>query len=220
MGNWRLLGFAGVLLLWAGPAAYAQAGEPEQHAERARLLERIQWVLQDEARRAAALKAGKERAVFCFYCHGEDGNSRRPHVPKLAGQNPVYLLDQIEKFADGRRRTSYMQVLAKHFTDEDKVNLVVYFSSLPVKPAGGDPLLAPKGREIYRKRCVICHGEDGRGKKGYARLAGQQPEYVKKTLKGFRDHKGKRNSVFMQAMVRGLSDADIEALAAYIAGME
>ncbi len=215
-----LPGWAGVFLACVTASALAAAPGDGRDAERARLQERVEKVLNDEALRAAALEAGRERAAFCFFCHGEDGNSRRPHIPKLAGQNPVYLLDQIEKFADGRRKTSYMQVLARRFSDEDKVNLVVYFSSLPVKPAGGDPALAVQGMKIYRTRCVGCHGEDGRGKKGYARLAGQQPEYVKKTLVGFRDHEGRRESAFMRAMVAGLSDADIEALAAYIASMD
>ena len=42
-------------------------------------------------------------AAFCANCHGEGGNSVKPDVPNLAGQNTAYLLDQVRQFSDGRR---------------------------------------------------------------------------------------------------------------------
>ena len=207
-----LIAILAVLLLASG-AGVAQDPAPEH------LAEQVRAVLADPARRAKAIAAGRERGAFCFFCHGEDGNSRRPHVPKLAGQNPVYLLDQIERFASGARRTSYMQALAKRFTAEDKLNLVVYFASRTLEPAGGDPELAARGGHIYRSRCIGCHGPDGRGRRGYARLAGQQPVYLARTLKEFRDPGGRRDSPIMRSMVQGLSDADIEALANFLASL-
>ncbi len=61
----------------------------------------------------ALLAEGKEHAFFCARCHGEDGNSVMALVPNLAGQNPYYLLEQIEKFADGRREDYIMSPLAR-----------------------------------------------------------------------------------------------------------
>lgn len=55
--------------------------------------------LEDPAAKQEAMRAGRNRALLCSYCHGDDGNSVKPEVPNLAGQNPVYLLDQIGKFA-------------------------------------------------------------------------------------------------------------------------
>ncbi len=199
------------------PAPAAEG--PDANPTLARLAGVVRAVMADPRRRAAAIEAGRLRATFCFACHGEDGNSRRPHVPKLAGQNPVYLLDQIERFASGRRRTTYMQALASHFTEEDKINLVVYFASQPLRPAGGDPRLAEAGERIYRQRCIGCHGPDGRGSRGYARLAGQQPRYLEKTLRDFQTEGGRRDSPVMQAMVRDLGAGDIRALAAFLAGL-
>lgn len=207
-----------LLLLAATPPAPAAEG-PDANPTLARLAAKVREVMADPRLRAEAIEAGRLRGTFCFACHGEDGNSRRPHVPKLAGQNPVYLLDQIERFASGRRRTTYMQALARHFTEEDKINLVVYFASQPLRPAGGDPRLAEAGERIYRQRCIGCHGPDARGSRGYARLAGQQPRYVEKTLLDFQREGGRRDSPVMQTMVRDLSRAEIRALAAYLAGL-
>ncbi|MDP3440591.1 MAG: c-type cytochrome, partial [Azonexus sp.] len=65
------------------------------------LQERIKAVQADPAARKAAVEAGKKTAFFCANCHGEDGVSKTPEVPNLAGQNPGYLLEQIRKFAAG-----------------------------------------------------------------------------------------------------------------------
>jgi cytochrome c553 len=172
-----------------------------------------------------ALHAGRDRALLCSYCHGEDGNSVKPEVPNLAGQNPVYLLSQIDKFADGRRKNFVMNSLAKKFTLDDKVNLAIYFSKQKVHNKKVDVELAAKGRLIYSGTCTSCHGARGRGNVEYARLAGQRPAYVKMTLNRFRKNarhpeqvdKTARHSVIMESVVKELSDEQIEALAAYIA---
>lgn len=171
------------------------------------------------AKRDEVMKAGRDRATFCSYCHGLDGNSEQPDYPNLAGQNPVYLLDQIEKFATGKRKKPVMNALAATFSPEEKMLLAVYFAISPLKPANGDPKLAELGAPLYQNRCTACHGTDGRGEKGYARLAGQKPDYVKKTLKGFRDGTAKRHNPLMEAVAGSLSDTQIESLAAYIANM-
>lgn len=213
----------GAGLLAAGLAALPAQAQDEQ--ERLQLLAMVNEVIKDDSRHEVAVDLGRERTLLCAQCHGEDGNSRTPDVPNLASQNPTYLLEQVEKFADGRRKNFVMQSLARSFTMEDKVNLAVYFASMPVKAVAADPLLAREGARIYDTVCQMCHGDDGRGETGYARLAGQQPLYVANTLKRFRanavavlgDKDVKRHNVRMEQVSQNLSDRDIEALAAYIA---
>ena len=65
-----------------------------------------------------AIRMGKERAILCNQCHGEDGNSKTPDVPNLASQNPKYLLEQIEKFATGSRKNYVMNALSKNFKQQ------------------------------------------------------------------------------------------------------
>ena len=100
------------------------------------LAQRFAQVMTDTENRQHAYAAGQERALFCTYCHGETGNSKRPHIPNLAGQNPLYLFNAFEKFASGERTDFVMSKLAQNLTQEDRVNIAVYFSQQQVHPVG------------------------------------------------------------------------------------
>jgi cytochrome c553 len=203
---------------------HASASHSSDMDNLTRLINQKQATLQVKQQ---AIAAGQERAVLCSVCHGEDGNSTKPDVPNLAGQNPVYLLDQIEKFSDGRRKNYVMNSLAKSFSTEDKVNLAIFYNSMPVKLIEMDKELAKKGKPIYEKSCSSCHGEQGEGNINFARIAGQQPLYVLHTLKRFRDNANnspgqeasKRCSNIMEPIVKGYSDKELEMLAAYVTSM-
>lgn len=185
----------------------------------------IEKDIHNEEAHQAAIRAGKERSILCGHCHGVDGNSVKKEIPNLASQNPAYIIEQIGKFADGRRKNFVMQTLASGFTFQDKVNLAVFFNSQKVKPVDADPALAVNGERIYKSVCFRCHGENGRGEEGYARLAGQQTDYVQMTLKRFRAsankeddlEENKRRNASMEQVTARLSDEDIEGLSHYIA---
>jgi len=71
-------------------------------------------------------------------------------------------------------------------------------------------------RAIIDEKCQLCHGKEGEASSSiYPRLAGQNKNYLIKQLKNFRD--GKRKSDTMSEMAKGLTDAQIEALAEYFA---
>jgi cytochrome c553 len=65
--------------------------------------------------------------------------------------------------------------------------------------------------------CASCHGPDGNGVGNpmYPKLAGQPAQYLAQTMRDYKS--GARSNATMKAMVAGLSDADIENLAAYYA---
>ena len=64
--------------------------------------------------------------------------------------------------------------------------------------------------------CVACHGEDGVGRDpSWPNLAGQKAAYLANQLAAFRD--GTRRNDMMTPLVTELSDADIDALAAWYA---
>jgi cytochrome c553 len=199
-------------------ASSASAADP---ALRDQLEARVTALQKDNAARARAIAQGRDNAVLCAYCHGPDGNSAKPEIPNLAEQNPVYLLEQIERFADGRREdyTRVMQRLSANLTTEERLALVVYYAAVPLTPARADIGQSQTGLPFYLQRCQACHGRDGNGVAGYARLAGQQPHYLIQTLKAFRDRSGGRLSPEMDSVTRGLTDAEITALAAYLANL-
>jgi len=165
------------------------------------------------------IAAGRERAIFCNTCHGQDGSATRVNYPSLAGQNPVYLLDQIEQFADGSRKKLVMNVLAETFSVEEKVTLALYYSAMPLEPTEADLDLARHGAPVYQLRCAACHGPAGRGEEGYARIAGQQPGYVATVLREYKSGQSPRRFSVMYGIASALSESDIDAVAHYIASM-
>ena len=120
-----------------------------------------------------------------------------------------------------------MQNLAKGFTFEDKVNLSVFYYHQEVKHIEFDPQRAERGGRIYEARCVICHAPNGKGEEGYARIAGQQRDYVIATLKRFRENARKgtnrdtlRSDVRMEQATQSLSDQDIVDLSHFLASLK
>ena len=169
---------------------------------------------------------GRDRALLCSYCHGNDGNSLKDTIPNLAGQNPTYLLEQISKFASGERKEFVMNSLARDLSEDDQVNLAIFYSSQSVKRTVTDPAFVAKGKWIYVRACQSCHGADGRGESGYARLAGQKTDYLKMTLTRYRDNTRhrqitgvKRSNPVMDSVTKGLSDTEIQYLATYITSL-
>ena len=186
-----------------------------------KLEERVEEVANDADAQKKIAAAGKRRTILCGVCHGKDGNSVRPEVPNLAGQNPTYIVDQFQQFSDGRRTDFAMNALGATFSEEEKILLALYYSGFEVKPVGGGTAeQVTKGKEIFDYVCAECHGDDGRGKVGYARIAGQKPDYVIKMLKEFRGGSGRRLNPWMKAVSLPLTDEEITAIAMYIANME
>jgi len=166
------------------------------------------------------LQAGKKAAFFCANCHGESGVSALGHVPNLAGQNPVYLMVQIQKFADGRRKDDFMTGLIKALKDEDRLGMAMYYASQTVPPrAAEDARQVQQGRQIYSRACVGCHGASARGNKNVARLAGQQTEYLIQSLTHYRNRTGQRSDPSMLSVASNLKDDQIAAVAAYLSSL-
>ncbi|WP_417778009.1 c-type cytochrome [Stutzerimonas xanthomarina] len=185
-------------------------------------MERFQYLMEDAARRQQAYAAGQERALFCGYCHGETGNSKRPHIPNLASQNPIYLFHSFEKFSRGERVDFVMSKLAKNLTLEDRVNIAVFFSQQKVEPAAtaSDAALVQRGEALFQRTCTSCHGDHAQGKETMPRLAGQPDEYIRKALGRFRSNDPSRAGSVMIGVAGQLSEMDIEALAAYLTQLQ
>lgn len=67
--------------------------------------------------------------------------------------------------------------------------------------------------------CAACHGSDGNSNNPvWPNLAGQHAAYVVKQLKAFKS--GERKDPLMSPMAAGLSEQDMENLAAYYAGQK
>lgn len=175
------------------------------------------------------LAAGeKAYQATCAACHGEDGNSSVPTQPTLAQQHPEYTAKQLQEFKDGKRTDAIMQGMSAALSDADIRNISAWLGQQKAKPGVAKSAeLAEAGEKIYRggladrriPACAACHSPNGAGiPSQYPRLAGQFEEYTAKQLKTFGDN-SRANSEVMHDVAIYMTDAEINAVSDYIAGL-
>jgi len=65
--------------------------------------------------------------------------------------------------------------------------------------------------------CGSCHAADFRGREQMPRLAAQREEYLVDAMNAYRNYTRKGGDTLMAAALYGTTDADIKALAHYLA---
>jgi cytochrome c553 len=176
-----------------------------------------------QAASAADAVAGMQKAQVCVACHGPDGNSANPAVPSLAGQPAQFIATQLLMFRESRRKDAQMSPFATGLSNADLNNLAAYFSTQkPAPPTfAADPAQAEAGARLaLQHNCVQCHGPALLGQQHIPRLAGQQRDYLKTQLRGFKAGTRFDMDGQMTSAAQALSDADIELLAGYLAGLK
>lgn len=163
----------------------------------------------------------------CFACHGLDGISADPAIPRLAGLQAAYIVRQLKNFVEGRRRNEDMAPMAADLSDDaQQVVAEWYASQKPVAGKAGDAALSEAGRQIYEEGngdpavqpCVTCHQPDGGGNARFPRLAGQSKTYLQKQLEDFKA--GRRaTEPQMAGIARPLSSKEIRALVEYVGAL-
>jgi len=152
--------------------------------------------------------AVEERAQACDGCHGPHGQSSNPTLPSLSGQTSQYIYEQLRDFEAGRRQSATMTP--------------IYFGPQPPMSSSAaiDSAKVAQGRSIAdNSLCAMCHEAGLAGQNEIPRIAGQQYAYIVKALESFRDGRRTNDGGAMQAIVHGLSDQDLEALAQYVANL-
>lgn len=173
---------------------------------------------------------GKASTAVCAGCHGADGNSTMAINPTLAGQSEAYLTKQLLDFKSGKRVNATMAPMANMLSDEDIANVSAYYAQQSVQHSAVADKYIELGQKLYRggdadrdiPACMACHGAGGEGmaSAGFPALGGQTPTYTKAQLEAFRS--GARDNDannIMRDVVAKMSDAQIEALAYYLAGL-
>ena len=156
--------------------------------------------------------AGKAAAVACAGCHGEGGASTGT-APSLAGQDAQYFIDAMKSYKDGTRKDDAMKAPAASVDEAGAKNMAAYYANqAPQAPKVRKPMTI----EEMAQRCDRCHGVGGNSTDPHSpALAAQRQEYLERVMRGYQ--KGERKSTAMSAMLDGVSDGDMEALAAYYA---
>jgi cytochrome c553 len=173
--------------------------------------------------------------AVCGACHGPDGNSPAAVNPKLAGQHAEYLFKQMKNFkaADGKqpeRSNPIMNGMIAAFDDGQMRDIAAYFAAQTQK---GETAKSREtielGQKLYRggdqakglPACAACHGPAGAGIPAqFPRIGGQFAEYTEAQLKAFREGTRANDPNKMMRMVAiKMTDAEIKAVADYIAGL-
>ncbi len=172
---------------------------------------------------AADPAAGMQKAQVCIACHGPDGSSVNPAVPSLAGQPAQFVATQLLMFREGKRKDAQMSPFAANLSNMDLSNIAAYFAAQNLTPPvyKTDPASAEAGPRLARQfNCVQCHGAALVGQQHIPRLAGQQFDYLRTQLRGFKASTRFDMDGQMTSAAQALSDADIELLANYLAGIK
>lgn len=163
----------------------------------------------------------RELIQACTACHGENGASKVPENPILAGQQYYYLYLQLKDFKSGARASEIMAPLVQPLQPE-QMKLLAQFYSKQTWPSIGH---AAEGanvdigrRAIDSGECISCHLGDFRGNSGVPRLAGQHSEYLKRTMLAFKN-RVRNNSPDKTALLATFSEQEIASLADYLASL-
>ena len=180
---------------------------------------------------AAALLAGataawadsiEDKAALCGACHGEKGLPADPSIPIIWGQHEGYLYLELRDFQKGARKDNRMTPVAQSLSKEDAQALAAYFAGRPW-PNTNTPR-ASKADEVAAMTaiksvvCTSCHLEEFLGDSSIPRLAGQEHDYLAKTMTDFRTHT-RANNPGMSDLMNTVTPDQLAAVAAYLTGL-
>jgi cytochrome c553 len=182
---------------------------------------------------AGDAEAGKNKSASCGGCHGMDGNSFVPTFPKLAGQNEVYIVNQLKAFkANDTRKNEIMLGMSAGLSEQDMADIGAYYQAQTVAAAATfDEAKAAAGRELYKggdlqkgiPACQSCHGPTGAGIAGigYPQVGGQYVDYTLAQLKAFKSGaRSNDDKRMMRDIVAQLTEEQLEQVANYIGSLK
>lgn len=165
-------------------------------------------------------QASSQRMAMCGACHGVQGNSMMPNTPSLAGQPKVFVENQLVLIREGMRDIPAMKGLLDNVPDAELSALAQHYAALPVaKPS------TPRQQDLFARgetlskdmRCGICHLPNYVGREQMPRLAGQREDYLLYTMRAMKSNQVAGRDPIMTASLYGISDADLQAIAHYLA---
>ena len=181
---------------------------------------------------------GANGAPACVTCHGAKGEGNpSAGFPRLAGLGAKYLAEQLDAMADGGRVSPIMKATAQALDPAQRQAVAAYYASLPAPldtdklaatamgraaPADTGTWLATRGAwDKNVPACNQCHGPGGIGVgDNFPALAGQSAAYISGQLRAWRQGQRPPGPLgLMPAVATRLTDAEIDAVSAYYAGL-
>jgi cytochrome c553 len=167
----------------------------------------------------AAAQTIEERVQTCVVCHGEDGRPKMPEVPIIWAQHAGYLYIQLRDFKSGSRKSDIMQPLVADLERADMLALADYFAKKEWPRLG--LTAGEEDQKIGEKvngagMCTECHLGGFLGDGTIARLAGQTPTYLEKTMLDFKT-RARANNPDKSTLLASFPDDELRAMARYLA---
>jgi len=185
---------------------------------------------------AASSPDVQAKLSYCKDCHGPSAQGYRGYfpIPRLAGQQPAYLENQLRAFIERRRTNNIMFNVAHSLSPSMLAALAADFHALNPPPIGGAPQrLVATGQKIFQDgmpenniaACAACHGPGATGSGEIPRLAGQLYPYVIKELTNWGKERGQNptkpdTSAIMSPVAHSLDQEQIDAVAAYVSTLK
>jgi cytochrome c553 len=173
---------------------------------------------------------------YCLTCHGTAGQGYRAYytMPRLAGQQPKYIENQLRAFVERRRTNPIMANVAHGLSPSMFGALAEHFHALNPPPLGGAPRgQVGLGKHIFDEglpesnvpACAACHGADAHGQDEIPRLAGQLHDYLTSKLTNWTRERGQDRarpdiSAIMVPTTHNLTHEQIAAVAAYVSTLK
>jgi len=170
-------------------------------------------------------KRGEEAYEVCGACHLPSGAGRPDGTfPQLAGQHTTVLIKQMADIRAGLRDNPTMYPFAATLTDpQELADVSAYIEGLCIpaehgKYDGADAAMqVAKGKELYEKQCLECHGKTGEGVKDkfYPVIAGQHYKYLLRQMTEIRDGHRRNANPDMVKVIKPYTNDQLVAISAY-----
>ena len=163
-----------------------------------------------------------DKAAICAACHGANGVPITKEIPIIWGQHAGYFFLNLRDMQTGARKNEQMAPIVKDMSHEDMLAFGEYFEKKPWpnlgQPSAPADVVAHAEAVATSGQCTQCHLGGYLGDSTNPRLAGQNVDYLRKTMLDFRSG-ARANNPWMTALLKTFPDADIEAMARYLGGL-
>lgn len=163
----------------------------------------------------------EDAAAVCASCHGDNGVPADKSIPVIWGQNEGYLYLEMRDYKLGNRKNETMAAVAGGLDKPALKALSAYFAAKPwpnlQQPSAPGDVAKHADTISGSAGCKGCHMDKWQGDSVTPRIGGQGIQYLRETMAQFRN--GERaNNPWMSALLKTYTDADIDALAQFLAG--
>lgn len=184
----------------------------------------------------AGAKSLEAKVAMCIGCHGIKGyQASFPEVyrvPMISGQSAKYIAAALTAYKNGDRKHPTMRGIAESMSEQDINDIANYYAQhgqngAPAKVAD-QPSRQPSPQVaalLQKAACVSCHGANFSKPidPSYPKVAGQHADYLFVALKAYRTENNAtigRNNAIMGAIAKQYSNAELKAMANYLASLD